>query len=124
VNERLDRDRRFVLKALACLVPTMACARRDASVTPPPPSPSLPPTPIPEAVAVLGRHYLAAHPEESDRETLRRALGLDRSDPEPLQLERIDAALRRDLDTGDVIVIEGWQLTRAECRLYALAALT
>lgn len=110
-----------MLRALACLLPTMACAKSATATTPPL---SLPPTPIPAAVVVLGQRYLAAHPEDADREALRRALGLDRADPEATKLERIDAALRHDLETGDVVDIEGWQLTRTECRLYALAALT
>lgn len=122
VDEPVDRDRRFVLAALACLAPAMACAR-TATPTPSPPL-SLPLAPIPEAVAVLGRRYLDAHPEDDDRDALRRALGLDRPDPDAIRFERIDAALRRDLETRDVVDLAGWQLTRTECRLYALAALT
>ncbi len=121
MDEPLDRDRRFVLAALACLVPTIGCARTTASATSPPLS--LPRAPIPEAIAVLGRRYLADHPEDADREALRRALGLDPSDSEATRLARIDDALRRDLAAGDVVDLEGWQLTRTECRLYAAVAL-
>lgn len=121
VDEPLDRDRRFVLRALACLVPTLACARTTTSATLPPLA--LPSAPAPEAIAELGRRYLDAHPKDADRETLRRALGLDPSDSEATRLARIDDALRRDLDAGNVVDIEGWQLTRTECRLYAALAL-
>ena len=72
---------------------------------------------------MLGQRYLDAHPEDADRETLRRALGLDPSDSEATRLARIDDALRRDLEAGNVVDIEGWQLTRTECRLYAAVAL-
>lgn len=122
VDERLDRDRRFVLRALACLVPTMACARTDAPDSSPPLV--LPSAPVPAAIAVLGWRYLDAHPEDADREVLRRALGLDRAGTQSEAFARIDAALRRDLETGDVVDIDGWQLTRTECRLYAAVALT
>jgi hypothetical protein len=122
VDERLDRDRRFVLRALACLLPTMACARTTA----PAPSPPLvlPSAPVPEAIAVLGRRYLDAYPEDDDREVLRRALGLDQAGSEDASFERIGSAIRRDLGTGQVVDIDGWQLTRTECRLYAVVALT
>ena len=111
-----------MLVALACLVPVMACARTSTSATSPPLR--VLSAPIPVAVATLGKQYLAEHPEDADREGLRRALGLDHALPEATQLARIDDAVRRDLETGDVVELEGWQLTRTECRLYALAALT
>jgi hypothetical protein len=121
VDEPLDRDRRFVLMALACLVPTMGCARATTPATSPPLA--FPSTPIPEAIVVIGRRYLAAHPEDADREALGRALGLDPSDSEATRLARIDDMLHRDLDAGHIVDIEGWQLTRTECRLYAALAL-
>lgn len=107
--------------ALACLVPTMGCARATTPASSPPLP--LPSAPIPGALAVLGRRYLASHPEDADREALRRALGLDPSDSEATRIARIDAALRHDLETGDLVDLEGWQLTRTECRLYAALAL-
>jgi hypothetical protein len=122
VDEPDDRDRRFVLMALAALVPMMACAGTIAAT--PERSAAIPWGSAPPAIAALGRQFLAAFPEEGDREALRRALGLGGSEPEAIQLERIDAALRRDIDTGNVVHIEGWQLARTECRLYALAALS
>lgn len=121
VDEPLDSDRRFVLRALVCLAPAVACARTDTATTRPL---ELPPAPVPAAVATLGTRYLAEHPEDADREHLRRALGLDAPGSEATRLARIDDALRRDLETGDVVDLEGWQLTRTECRLYALAALS
>jgi hypothetical protein len=111
-----------VLRALACLVPAMACARTSTDATTPPLS--LPHAPVPAGIALLGQRYLDAHPEDADRETLRRTLGLDPSDSEATRLARIDDALRRDIESRDVVHIDGWQLTRTECRLYALVALT
>lgn len=108
-----------MLAALACLVPALACARTP--VTAPPLA--IPAAPVPEAVVALGRQYLATHPEDADRELLQRTLHLDASEPADAQLARIDAAIRRDLDDRDVVYIEGWQLTRTECRLYAALAL-
>jgi hypothetical protein len=107
--------------ALACLVPTMGCARATTPATSPPLA--FPSTPIPAAIAALGRRYLDVHPEDADREALRRALGLDPADSEANRLARIDAALCHDLETGDIVDLEGWQLTRTECRLYAALAL-
>jgi hypothetical protein len=122
VDEHLDRDRRFVLRALACLVPTMACVRTTAPVTSPPLV--LSSAPVPGAIAVLGRRYLDAYPEDADHEVLRRALGLDQAGSEDAVFERIGSAIRRDLGTGEVVDVDGWQLTRTECRLYAVVALT
>ncbi len=115
-----DADRRLVLRALASLVPLIACARTTSTLPEPP---RALPAVFPEALAVLGRHYLAAHPEDDDREALRHALGLDDAQPESSWLAHLDASLHRDLERGDIIELEGWQLTRTECRLYALAAL-
>jgi hypothetical protein len=120
-----DRNRRFVLVALACLVPSPACFLFPT--TAPAPPPLLPPMPVPEAIAALGRRYLAAYPDEANRETLQRILHLepsDSADSAATQLPRIDAAIRRDLADRNLVHIEGWQLTRTECRLYAALALS
>ncbi|MCX4246597.1 hypothetical protein [Paraliomyxa miuraensis] len=121
MTDSLDADRRFVLRALACLLPTMACARTSL---PPLELWPIPTAPVPTAVFVLGRQYLAAHPEENDLGTLRAALGLDVPEPDPGTIDDFDGAIRHDLQTRDVVELEGWQLSRTECRLYALATLT
>lgn len=76
----------------------------------------------------LGVEYLTRHPDEADRSRLLAGLaGLVR----PSALLRgaahvpagFNARVRRDFVDGDVVGMGGWQLSRTELRLCALAAL-
>lgn len=70
--------------------------------------------------AALGRRYLAQHPEESDPDRLRRYVGeavADGSAP------RLRDRIRSEFARGELVAVDGWQITRTEARLCALAAL-
>lgn len=124
VSEGADRDRRFVLRVLAGLLPAVACTR-GAEGPARPPTPAFPSRGVPPAVLELGRVYLQAYPQERDRDELRRRLGIhDAQEPEPLRIARINAALAADIDADAMVDLEGWRLARTECRVYALASLS
>jgi|GEM_PF-1353630 len=85
----------------------------------------------PAAAASLGRAYLGAYPAEADAEQLhgllRRTLFADL----PTTVEGGDTVCQRlaqiigdDYINGEVIDLDGWQISRGEARLYALAALS
>ena len=79
---------------------------------------------VPPPVVALGRRYLQAHPDDNDPARIRKALGLTNdTEDEASRRARIDAALSEDLEAYEMVEIEGWALTRTECRIYALAAL-
>ncbi len=73
--------------------------------------------------AVLGGKYLEQVAEELDERTLirllKKRLG---AGPAPL-LERARASIQQDFRDGEVEVVDGWQLSRTEAQLYALASL-
>jgi hypothetical protein len=79
-----------------------------------------------DALVVLGSRYLAQFPDESDRATLLEALpALGGRVPErPAQALRAlaDQAVA-DHEAGDVVTVDGWVLSRTECRAAALYAL-
>jgi hypothetical protein len=85
----------------------------------------------PAAAVGLGRAYLAAYPAEADAEQLRGLLRQTLFADLPTTAEDADAlcqglarALRDDYIGGEVIDLNGWQISRGEARLYALAALS
>lgn len=119
----VDSDRRAVLHALLALAAT-GCAAATVTRTPGGWSRRLSRVEVPPPVVALGQRYLQAHPDEGDATRLRQALGLvDGTEDEPTRRERIDTAVRADLEAGHMVDLEGWALTRTECRVYALAAL-
>jgi hypothetical protein len=86
----------------------------------------------PKNAAVVGRRYLAGHPQEADRRWLAGELGADlrRQGCDP---RRTDAAglraglarqVRADFACSRVVRVDGWVLSVTEARLCALAALT
>ena len=69
----------------------------------------------------LGQVYLAQEPPEAEAGRLRQWLGVSRSgqlDPARLRFQIAD-----EFRTGDLVIVEGWHLSRSEARLYALLAL-
>jgi hypothetical protein len=88
----------------------------------------------PQATRALGRAYLATHPDEQDRDRLRTALldaltaTLGHTQPATLTPGEALAALRRlvrhDYLEAQVVMVDGWLLSRSEARLYALMALS
>jgi hypothetical protein len=86
-----------------------------------------------ESARVVGRAYLATHPDEADPARLLAAIeaagGIGRSvarQPiDPAALARAVAeAVRDDFLDRRTVRVEGWVLARTEARLCALAALT
>jgi hypothetical protein len=74
----------------------------------------------------VGLAYLSQSPEERDRQVLVDLLiagvvwpSLAGADVRTL----IDARVRRDFASGDVVQLQGWMLSHTEARLCALAAL-
>jgi hypothetical protein len=72
--------------------------------------------------AVIGRAYLASHPEEAGLDAVLRHLeGL--TDASGDVRGAIAARLRRDFEERDTVRLDGWVLARTEARLCALCAL-
>lgn len=120
----VDFDRRVLLGALASLA-GLACAPKVASISPTPPlSVNHALAVLPAGVAVVGRRYLDQEPDEGDAERLRDQLRWPRSEGAvPEWHAHLDAAILDDLERDRLVEVGGWQLTRTECRVYALAAL-
>ena len=86
----------------------------------------------PKSAAVVGRRYLAGHPQEADRAWLAAQLEADLScqgcAPLPGDRPALRAGfshqIRTDFARGRVVRVEGWVLSVTEARLCALAALT
>lgn len=83
-----------------------------------------------KGMVLIGRWYLSTHPEEADKSHLGFLLGpLADSDEFRGFAERgvvgngVRGACTSDYARGDVLFVGGWQLTRTEARLCALAAL-
>jgi NAD(P)-dependent dehydrogenase (short-subunit alcohol dehydrogenase family) len=73
------------------------------------------------AARAVGEAYLAAHPDEADEQLLRRLLGLEPGDVRPNDVRRLRAAVHRDYQGSDFVLVEGWYLARTEARLCALS---
>ncbi|HYF45141.1 MAG TPA: twin-arginine translocation signal domain-containing protein [Acidimicrobiales bacterium] len=88
--------------------------------------PAEPAATLSDALVALGGRYLADHPDEADRGVLLDALpALDGRVPErPGQALRVLAdQAAADHGAGDVVEVDGWVLSRTECRAAALYAL-
>ena len=85
----------------------------------------------PESASRLGGVYLAAHPSEHDATSLAEAIGrtLDTFQPLPgtdspgAGFELLDSVVREEYSHGEVVLVDGWLLSRTEARLYALVGL-
>ena len=86
----------------------------------------------PASAAVVGRRYLAGHPQEADRQWLAGELDADLRrqgcDSRQADAARLRAGLARQVRTdfarSRVVRVDGWVLSVTEARLCALAALT
>ena len=72
-----------------------------------------------EAMRTVGRMYLETAPEEEDVAVLLQFL------PEAESLDDaywdvFEDRMRSDFSAGDTVSLEGWVLSRSECRLYGL----
>jgi hypothetical protein len=82
--------------------------------------------PPPAVARPIARLYLAAAPAERRADVLLAALqhaaGAGHHSGEALA-SALQDAMARDFDSGDTLDLDGWLLSRTECRLCALAAL-
>jgi len=75
----------------------------------------------PEAGRALGRHYLAAFPDEASLVRLTQGLlTLEALRSSHSFTERIAALRTRDFENEDMVSVDGWVLARVEARLCAL----
>jgi hypothetical protein len=93
------------------------------STTAPPPEPT---SSLADALVAVGGRYLEERPDEADQAALLAALpALDGEVPEhPGQALRVLAdQAAADHGSGDTVDLDGWVLSRTECRAAALYAL-
>ena len=69
----------------------------------------------------LGQAYLTQEPTEAEADQLRLWLGVSRSGQ--LDPARLRVQIAEEFRTGELVIVEGWHLSRSEARLYALLAL-
>ena len=83
----------------------------------------------PNGATAVGRYYLRSHPEEASAAWLSRALfgaeSVQEAGPDGLELlrERVRTGRAQDFRDGDVVILDGWAVTRTEARLLALASI-
>jgi len=93
------------------------------TTSPPPPEPT---SSLADALVAVGARYLEATPDEADQEVLLAALPpLDGQVPErPAQaLGVLAEQAAADHERGETVTLDGWVLSRTECRAAALYAL-
>lgn len=74
-----------------------------------------------KAARMIGKEYLYARPHEADRATLLTDLMGPANLESPQHLRKRIAELKmRDFENGDIVIIDGWILARAEARICAL----
>jgi len=83
--------------------------------------------PEPEAIRPLGESYLEAHPGEADHGRLIELVLDELGVVEELGTDRafglrISALVRADFAAGRTLRLQGWIVSRTECRLAALVA--
>lgn len=69
-----------------------------------------------QGVQSLGKKYLQSNPQEANSQVLRSFI--------PPTNSAIRAKIIHDFDRGDLVSFDGWLLSRTECRVCALSALT
>jgi hypothetical protein len=74
-----------------------------------------------ETAARLGRRYLALQPSEASEQRLVELI-IDRRSRTPMRTQ-VAAAIKRDFAGRRTVVVDGWVLSRAEARLFALTAI-
>lgn len=81
--------------------------------------------PVADALARIGRRYLAMVPAEGDLRLLRDRLG-EFADPASVLAHAgaFGQAVRRDFEQGNILALDAWILSRTELRAAALFAST
>jgi hypothetical protein len=67
-------------------------------------------------VRAVGECYLSAYPEEASHDRLRALI--------PHNLRSLGLQVRKDFEEDDLVSVQGWLMSRAECRACALAVLS
>jgi hypothetical protein len=81
-----------------------------------------------EGIALVGARYMELVPEEATREALLAAIPMAEQLPDTPDALEEELGARRDqiraeFGSGDVVDVDGWQLSRTEARLAALISL-
>jgi len=71
------------------------------------------------AIAMIGRRYLADHPDEADPGLLLRLLPDPADDP----IAAASAVIAEEFRNGDTVSVAGWVLAASEARAAAVVAL-
>lgn len=131
----MSPDRRTVLKGLAVggvvVIGGGLVARQvlDGDAAPPPttaPTRPPPPSTMGDALVAVGARYLEVVPEEADQAFLLGQLpALEGVVPERpgTDLAVLSSQVVADHASGDLVDLDGWVLSRTECRAAALYAL-
>jgi hypothetical protein len=132
-SARMTRRQFMVVAAAATLIPVLAPGGVGSQLARPEAMPSwlLDVAWDPESAERFGAAYLAARPSEADAGELGAAIAetLDASDPgsgTATTLEGFDRfaeVVREEYAHGEVLLVDGWLLSRTEARLYALVTL-
>jgi hypothetical protein len=96
-----------------------------SSTTDPRPTPA-PASSLGDALVAVGGRYLEDHPDEADQATLLAALpALEGEVPERpgRALGVLAEQVAADHEAGETVSLDGWELSRTECRAAALYAL-
>src|SRR4030095_1994859 len=79
-----------------------------------------------KSARTVGKSYLRSMPQENDLKSLV-ALILGPALPEKNDhtsvMSIVERRIRQDFDNDAIAVVDGWVLSRTECRIYALASL-
>ena len=77
-----------------------------------------------EGARYLGSRYLSAHPSEARSDALVRELVGTAAPMSAAEASRaVAVGIRSDYSAGRTVNVDGWVLSRAEARLYALVAI-
>ena len=77
-----------------------------------------------EGARYLGGRYLQAHPSEARSDVLVRELVGTAAPMSAAEASRaVAVGIRSDYSAGRTVTVDGWVLSRAEARLYALVAI-
>lgn len=112
----VDHDRRRLLAALVgspilVAVGTSGCTDSTSD-------------PGEAAVRAVGERYRAAVPQENDQEKLMGLLDLPAESPFGMAgLESLNPMIDRDFVANRTVTLDGWMLSRTECRAAALFSL-
>src|SRR6187401_2877697 len=77
-------------------------------------------------LVAIGKAYGAAHPDEYSLRKLERKLAEDNvsSDTPPNKIfATLDKAIQSDFDSGSIVILQGWVLSKIEARQCALFSL-